>query len=247
MILIIGSTHDDILYFESVMTNKKTEMLYDIYPLQFGTIFNQEVVLAYDLYTSYISSLITSYIIQKYFVVLVFVVGKCVSFSNDVPPGTIVVSKRVILGDVDQVKEVNVKLGQIPHLPRSLESSEEVIGYISGALEKRSFSKHEIVTIISTNGIFDKKEKIEHLIMNDYVLGHKTNVVFDCISGGAFLSATIHKIPIVAVKVCEKIVDQPSTADSYIAVLKQFSSVGRAVVTCIGDIGRNDFIKEQGL
>ena len=248
MILIIGSTHDDILYFESVMANKKTEVLFDIYPLQFGTIFNQEVVLAYDIYTSYLSALITSYIIQKYFVVLVFVVGKCVSFNkDDVKPGEIVVSRRVILGDVDQVRETNVKLGQIPHLPRSLESSEEVIGYISSALEKRSFSKYDVATFISTNGIFDKTEKINHLIMNDYVLGHKNNVVFDCLSGGAFLSATIHKIPVVAVKVCEKVVDEPSTAESYITVLKQFSSVGRAVVTCIGDIGRNDFIKEQGL
>ena len=244
MILIVGSTHDDILYFESVMTNKRQEKLLDIYPLQFGTIFNQEVVLVYDVYTSYISSFVTSYIIQKYFVVLIFVVGKCVSFNDAVKPGDIAVSKRVILGDVDQVKEANVKLGQIPHLPRSLESSEEVIGYISAALEKRSFARYDVATFISTNGIMDKTEKIQPLIMNDYVLGHKNNVVFDCISGGAFLAATLYKIPIVAVKVSEKVVDTPSTADNYIAVLKQYSNVGRAVVTCIGDIGRNDFIKE---
>ena len=244
MILIIGSTHDDILYFESVMTNKRQEKLFDIYPLQFGSIFNQEVVLAYDIYTSYISSLVTSYIIQKYFVVLVFAVGKCVSFTNDVKPGDIIVSKRVILGDVDQVKEANVKLGQIPHLPRSLESSEEVIGYITGALEKRSFARYDVATIISSNGILDKTEKVQHLMMNDYVLGHKTNIVFDCTSGGAFLASTIHKIPVVAVKVNERIIDTPSTADNYITVLKQYSNVGRAVVTCIGDIGRNDFLKE---
>ena len=244
MILIIGSTHDDILYFESVMTNKRHEKLLDIYPLEFGSIFNQDVVLVHDVYTSYISSFITSYLIQKYFVVLIFVVGKCVSFHEEVKPGDIVVSKRVILGDVDQVKEANVKLGQIPHLPRSLESSEEVIGYITAALEKRSFSRYHIATFISTNGVLDQSEKIERISMNDYVLGHKSNIVFDCVSGGAFLAATLYQIPIVAVKVSEKLIDEPSTADKYIQVLKQYSSVGRAVVTCIGDIGRNDFIKE---
>ena len=197
MILIVGSTHDDILYFENVMTNKKEEKLLGMYPLVFGSIFNQEVVVTYDIYTSYISSFITSYIIQKYFIVLVFVVGKCVAYTSDIKEGEIVVSKRVILGDVDQVKEANVKLGQIPKLSRSLESSDEVIGYISAALEKRSFSKHSIATIISSNGIIDKSEKLKHLIMNDYVLGHKTNIVFDCLSGGAFLSAALYNIPVV--------------------------------------------------
>ena len=244
MILILGSTHDDILYFESVMTNKKEEKLLNIFPLVFGTIFNQEVVLAYDIYTSYISSFVTHHVIEKYFVVLIFVVGKCISFSQDVKPGDIAISKRVILGDVDQVKEANVKLGQIPNLPRSLESSEEVIGYITSALEKRSFSRHDVSTFISSNGVLDNTQKVEKIVMNDFVLGHKNNVVFDCTSGGAFLSATIYNIPIVAIKVCEKLINEDSTADSYIQVLKQYSSIGRAVVTCIGDIGRNDIIKE---
>ena len=244
MILIIGSTHDDILYFESVMTNKKEDKILNTYPLIFGTIFNQEVVVTYDIYTSYISSFITSYIIQKYFIVLIFVVGKCVSYSKEIKPGEIAVSKRVILGDVDQVKEANVKLGQIPHLPRSLESSDEVIGYISSALEKRSFARYSLATFISSNRILEKSESVKPLVMNEYVLGHKANVVFDCLSGGAFLSAALYNIPAVAIKVSEKQVDEPSTADNYIAVLKQYSNIGRAVVTCIGDIGRNDIMKE---
>ena len=84
MILILGSTHDDILYFESVMTNKKEEKIFDRYSLIFGTIFNQEVVVAYDLHTSYISTFITAYIIQKYFIVLVFVVGRCIAYSKKI-------------------------------------------------------------------------------------------------------------------------------------------------------------------
>ena len=244
MILILGSTHDDILYFESVMTNKKEEKILNTYPLIFGSIFNQEVVVAYDIYTSYISSFVTSYIMQHYFIVLVFVVGKCVSYSKDVNAGEIAVSKRVILGDVDQVKEANVKLGQIPHLPRSLESSDEVIGYISSALEKRSFARYSVSTFISSNRILDNSDSIKPLVMNEFVLGHKNNVVFDCISGGVFLSANLYNIPAVAIKVSEKQVDEASTAENYIAVLKQYSSVGRAVVTCIGDIGRNDIMKE---
>ena len=79
--------------------------------------------------------------------------------------------------------------------------------------------------------------------MND-IRGNETNIAFDCLSGGAFLASTLYNIPIVAIKVCEKQLDEPSTAENYIRVLKQYSIVGRAVVTCIGDIGRNDIMKE---
>lgn len=244
MILIIGSTHDDILYFESVMTNRKEETIYNKFKIEQGNIFNQEVTLVYDTYTSYTSLLITNYLIEKYFVVLVFVVGKCVGFSSDVSSGDICISKRTIIGDVDQVKEANVKLGQIPNFPKSFESSEEVIGYISSTLEKRSFSRYDTCTFISANVILDTEDRLSKIMMDNYVLGHKNKVVFDCISGGCFLAANIHDIPIVAVKVVEKMINEPNTADAYIEVLKQYSNVGRSIVTCIGDIGRNDIIKE---
>lgn len=244
MILILGSTHDDILYFESVMNNRRDEKIFDIYPAEYGVIFNQEVVLVYDVYTSYMSALITNYILQKNFVVLVFVVGKCVAYSEEVKQGDIAVSRRVIIGDVDQVLEANVKLGQLPHFPRSLESQEEVIGYITSSLEKRSFSRYDVSTYISTNGILDKSTDIAKLTMNEYVLGHKTNVVFDCTSGGAFIACHLHNIPAISVKVVLKKVDEKTNAENYIAVLRQYSNVGRAIVTCIGDIGRSDIVKE---
>ena len=100
MILIVGSTHDDILYFESVMTERHEETIFDIYKIQVGKISNQQVILAYDLYTSYMSLLVTNYILNKYFVILVFSVGKCVTYNNDFKCGDIAVSKRVIFGDV---------------------------------------------------------------------------------------------------------------------------------------------------
>ena len=65
MILILGSTHDDILYYESVMTERHEETIFGAYTIQIGKIYNQEVVLAYDIYTSYMSSLISNYIIEK--------------------------------------------------------------------------------------------------------------------------------------------------------------------------------------
>lgn len=245
MILIIGSTHDDILYFESVMTERREEVVYDNYKIQIGKIFSQEVTLAYGIYTSYISSLVTNYIISKYFVVLVFVVGKCVTFSDDFKSGDIAVSKRVIIGDVDQVKEANVRMGQLPHFPRSFYIQEDISEIIIHALEKRTFTHFETATFISANVIYDTKEHYNHIYQDGYVLGHKKNVVFDCISGGVCIACHISKIPLIAVKVVEKRVEEKSTADTYINVLKKYSEVGKAIVSAIGDIGSNEIIRSQ--
>ena len=165
MIVILGSTHDDILYFESVMTNRRDETLFDVYKLEYGTIFNQEVVLVYDVFTSFVSGIVTNYLLQKHFVALVIVVGKCVAYSSDIKPGDIAISNAVVLGDVNQTREANSKLGQLPHLPAQLEASSEVIAYLEQALEKRSFSRHEQALFVSSNTIYDSDERVSHLLM----------------------------------------------------------------------------------
>ncbi len=243
MIIILGSTHDDILYFESVMTNRHDETLFEKYPLEYGTIFNQEVVLCYDIYTSYESGIIANYLLQKHFVVLCIVVGRCVAYSSDIKMGDIAIATGVVFGDVNQIKESNSQLGQIPHLPRELPASDEVITYLEQALEKRSFSRHDQTLYVCGSSILDTVERIKHLVMNDNIFGRKEKVVFDCTSGGVFLAATLYNIPVVGIKVVEKKIDEKSSVDNYINVLKQYSGVGRAVVTCIGDIGRNDIMR----
>ena len=243
MILILGSTHDDILYFESVMTERQEEVIFDTYKIQIGKIFNQQVVLAYDIYTSYMSMLITNYIVSKYFVILVFVVGKCVTYGTDFKPGDIAMSKRVIIGDVDQVTEANVRLGQLPHFPRSFYTQDDVSDVVSKALEKRSFANHQTATFVSANVIYDTPEKYDHICMDGYILGHKNNVVFDCTSGGVCIACHLAKIPWIAVKAVLKRIGEKSTSDAYIKVLKQYSDIGKAIVSAIGDIGRNEIIR----
>ena len=243
MILILGSTHDDILYFESVMTERQEETVFDIYKIQIGKIFNQQVILAYDIYTSYMSALVTNYLISKYFVILTFVVGKCVSYNNDFKNGDIAVSKRVIVGDVDQIAERNVRLGQLPHFPRSFYTQDDVSDVVLKALEKRSFANHQSATFISANVIYDNVDRIDHIYMDGYVLGHKNNVVFDCTSGGVCIACHIAKVPWIAVKAVMKHVGEKTTSDGYIKVLKQYADIGKAIVSAIGDIGRNEILR----
>ena len=65
MIMIIGSQHDDILYFESVITNKREELVMGKFKVTIGTIFNQAVMLVDQVKTNYLSSALTLYLIEK--------------------------------------------------------------------------------------------------------------------------------------------------------------------------------------
>ena len=105
MILIVGSQHDDILYFESVMSNKKTELILGQYTVTVGTIFNQGVVLVDQIKTNYVSSALILHLIEKYFIFLIFNVGRCVAYTHDIKPLEIALSQRIVAGDVDQINE----------------------------------------------------------------------------------------------------------------------------------------------
>ena len=246
MIMIIGSQHDDILYFESVMSNKREEIVLDKYKVTIGTIFNQSVVLVDQVKTNYISSMLTLYLIDKYFIFLIFVVGRCVAFTHDLKPGDIVMSKRIVAGDVDQVNEDNIKLGQIPGFEQVFTCQDDVIGYLSSAFEKRTYSAFKIANFVSTNIDYHRAEQVSYLKECEHVLGFNNNVVLDCNSAGVALASSVRRVAFVSVKVVERYIDGAKNIQTYLKSLKEYTNVGKALVTCIGDIGHNEVITEEG-
>ena len=246
MILIIGSQHYDILYFESVMSNKREETLLDKYKVTIGTIFNQSVVLVDQVKTNYLSSMLTLYLIEKYFVFLVFVVGRCVAYTHDIKPLEIAISKRVVAGDVDQVNEDNVKFAQIPGYEQVFVCQDDIIGYLTDAFEKRTYSKTKVSNYISTSVDYHRADQVNHLKECEHLLGFANNVVFDTNSAGLALACSLKKVAFVSVKVVERYIDGQKDINTYLKSLKEYTNVGKAVVTCIGDIGHNEVITEGG-
>ena len=220
MIMIIGSQHDDILYFESVMSNKREEIVLDKYKVTIGTIFNQSVVLVDQVKTNYLSSMLTLYLIDKYFIFLIFVVGRCVAFTHDLKPGDIVMSKRIVAGDVDQVNEDNIKLGQIPGFDQAFVCQDDVIGYLSSAFEKRTYSAFKIANFVSTSIDYHRAEQVSYLKECEHVLGFANNVVLDCNSAGVALACAVRRIAFVSVKVVERYIDGPKNIQTYLKSLK---------------------------
>ena len=246
MILIVGNQHDDILYFESVMSNKKQELILGKYPVTVGTIFNQGVVLVDQIKTNYVSSALILHLIEKYFIFLIFNVGRCIAFTHDVKPSEIAISKRVVAGDVDQINEDNVKFGQIPGYEQVFVCQDDVIGYLTDAFEKRTFSTLKVANYISTSVDYHRVNQVDHLKECEHLLGFANNVVFDSTSAGLALAADLKKVPFVSVKVIERYIDGDKNINTYLKALKEYTNIGKAVVTCIGDIGHNEVITEGG-
>ena len=246
MIMIMGSQHDDILYFESIISNKKEETVLGHFKVTIGTIFNQSVLLVDQVKTNYLSSSLTLYLIEKYFVILVLVVGRCVALTHDLKPGDIALSKHVIAGDVDQIDEDNVKYGQIPGFDQVFDSSDDVISYLSSAFEKRTYSVYKLANFVSTSVDYHQPEQIKEVKEFDHVLGFDAHIVFDSNSAGVAMSTSLTKVPFVIVKVVERYIDQKADVNTYLKAMKEYVNIGKALVTCIGDIGRNEIITEEG-
>ena len=246
MILIVGSQHDDILYFESVMSNKKTELILGQYTVTVGTIFNQGVVLVDQIKTNYVSSALILHLIEKYFIFLIFNVGRCVAYTHDIKPLEIALSQRIVAGDVDQINEDDVKFGQIPGFEQVFNCQKDVISYLSDAFEKRTYSKIIVSNYVSTSVEYHRASQVDHLKECEHLLGFSSNIVLDTNSAGMALAASLKKVAFVSVKVVERYIDGTKDINTYLKALKEYTNVGKAVVTCIGDIGHNEVIEGGG-
>jgi len=244
MILIIGSSHDDVLYYETLLSKKHNELLFDKYPVTFGRLFNQDIALVSEVYTNYISSVITSYFIDKYFVILAVSVGTCVGYSKNVQFGDIVLSRQVMLSDVDQIAVRPVSLGQIPNgFPSFFKSEVDIRTVITNALNTRTTHRYIDGTFFSSNTFYTREAQLEPLKINGTLTAQDNDVVFDCTFGGVALACQMNHVAFVALKVVETNLGHPMDYQEYSQVLSVYVEVGKVIASSIGDIGRTDILE----
>ena len=242
MIMIVGSTHDDILYFSSIITGKREEVVLDHIRVEIGKIFNQEVLLVKDIYTNYLSSAITLYLIQKYYIILCFAVGRCLAYTKDWQVGQIALSQHTYTGDVDQMAEADARLGQIPGFPAYYVTQEDILGYLQNAFEARTFSEVHRAVYFSSNHVYSARDELKALSANDRLFGASERVVLESTFGGIALSCYLFHVPFVAAKVITGFLDQKRTVEEYAKSLSKYADIGKAIVATIGEISRNDVI-----
>ena len=245
MIMIMGETRDDILYFDSVLSHKRKEKILDRYEITFGTIFNQDILLIDGISSNELSSAMALYLIEKYLVILVFMVGKCVSVFPDFKPGEIAVSRKIMLGDADRTRRLRSGLGQIPGF-ENLHSQNDVIDYVRSSLEKRAETGFRTGKFVSFDREYFSREELQERFLGDSFYGSRQRVLLDCNTAGAALAGEISRVPFISVKVVERVLGEEYTIENYAEVLRRYIDLGKSMVTCIGDIGRTDLLVQGG-
>ena len=243
MILIVGSNHDDVLYYENLLKNVKEETILNRYHVLIGKIASQDVMVLQDVYTSFVSSMIATYLIDNYLVSLIINVGRCEAISPDLNIGDIALSESVVFGDVDQIAAVKgTTLGQIPNYPRALPISSNILQNMYSSFEKVVDYKFYNATFISSSFFRQNKESVGEILKDEYILSLNKSIVLDGETAGLALASYLTNVPFISVKVVEAKAGLYTSLEEYLSVLNEYASIGKAISTFIGEISRTDVV-----
>lgn len=242
MIVIVGDTHDDVLYFETVLANKKQEIILDRFKVSRGTIFSLDVMVVRDMVTNVLTSSVLTHIIDKNIVDLIISVGKCVAVNDSLKAGDIALSSNIIDANVDLSMFKDVGMAEIPGFSREFSVQEDIIGYIGENLSKRPKIDFQKVTFLSTDNMSAD--------MVNFLKTHKTifsnadeRFVIDHNSAGVAIAATLCGVPFVSVKVIEHALDHTNNLKTYTNVLSRYIDLGKGIIETINNIGRSDILE----
>ncbi len=241
MILVVGSNHDDVLFFESSLKDAHEESFLGRYHILIGSIGSTEVGVIQDIYTSFVSSTILMYLANKYVISSVINVGRASLIKGTLNIGDVLISEQTMFLDVDQIsRDNNVLLGQIPSFPRLFSSSFEMINTASKSLDVVFDGHYDKGLILSSSFFRQNKEDIKNLEDDSYLSSLTNNIVLDGEYAGLALSSYLLDIPCISIKVIEARVGEYTSLNNYLSVLDKYTSLGKAIIYFIAEISRTD-------
>ena len=239
MILILGSVYDDVLYFDTQLKKRREETFKDHFKIIFGELYGQNVVLAYNIFTNYMSSVVTTYLISKYDVIAVINVGS-VRCLDDFKEGDIVYSETLFLGDADVSVFEKVKKGQVPTYPQIFSGNSYFNNLINVYSSKFIISNVKKGNYISLNREIVSIDQLNQIKNENVILGVSKDFIFDSTFGGVALSSATFDVPFVCLQVViSKIKDKVTTLER-IRCIKEYANVGKIISAIILEIGRKD-------
>ncbi len=241
MILIVGSTKDDIIFFEAKIKNRKREnIISDDFHLITGNLFNQKIGILYNAHSSYLSEIVVYEIIKKYHVILVINVGYASGYTPDLKTGDCVIIRQLFFGDVNFTKMNHNKLGQIPSQPQAFLCDPYLTEIFISIADEIPGISFKTGSLLSINKVPESRKDLEEVAFENTALGENRNVLVDSEGAGCALACHLLDVPCLAIKVCERNIDSRLTVEHYFKVLEKYPYIGRAVASLIGEISRRD-------
>jgi adenosylhomocysteine nucleosidase len=249
MILVIATSKDDVLYLESKMRNKKYEKFTDKCIYFTGIIVGQEICVAYGISTNYMSSVLATYLIEKYNAPVVINVGMARSFTSDLKIGDVFISRDICIADVNLANCERVKLSEIPNMPEMFIGDIYLVNLLNNVGTKFFNTNLKSGTLISSNNYYESIDDLIKLNISDgtEVLGKTKNLALDTEAGGIAVACNLLKVPFVSVKIIQyNIHNDVFSKDNMIKALKMYPSVGKLVTAIIAEISSNVTVTIKG-
>jgi len=243
MILIVGQSHDDVLYYENILRNKKSiNSLFRTFPCVTGHIFNQEVTIIYNVVTSYVSGIVISTAIQQFKPNCVIYVGKCKAITKSINVGDIILANNIVPIDIDQCEYFDVKVGEIPVIQNDFHVDQIVLELLRKTCETTLTKDFHTCTLLCANKIYANENELEMYGHDDSFFGRRSRYVLDsdCIS--ALLACKFHDIPFVTIKVVDSRLGEVTGVENFVKTLGAYAKVGKTVASFIGELGRRDLL-----
>lgn len=195
MILIIGTTEDDIFYFKNRMKITEKSTIASKYPYYVGTFAGKDICLAYSGYSNIASAVVASAMIARHHPYIVICVGTVSAFSENLHQSELFIAERVYLGDIDFTPlGGGTRYGQIKEMPAFYSSEEDYIKLIE-TINSRTENLHiGRGPLISTNVFFKNRKKANELLNSNFAHIESTTA-FDTEAGGVITACYVHEVP----------------------------------------------------
>jgi len=200
MILIIGSTPDDIIYFVNRMHIASEETLANRTKVYVGEFSRQQIVVSHTGNTMMMASLMTGILIEKYHPYLVINVGYAHSISPLIKQGELFLAKRVYLGQVDLTPiGGKLKFGQVPGASLFAHSEDMCLNILEMHNNREANVKIVRGFIMSSNLMMTDIDSTKKFVKEHYQ-GFENIIAVDTEAGGVAVACQFFDVPIVCLK-----------------------------------------------
>ena len=194
MILLLGTTPDDILYYKSRMKISKQGKVTNGHPYYIGMFAGKEIALTYTGNSNLMSATIASVMIKEYEPYLVIAIGSLYSASPKLKQGDLFIAERLYMGDVDYSSFEDLYFSQALHMSSYYTSEDQYLKYIE-ILNSQSQNLNLVRgPIISMNRFFVNLDEAQKVIDKQIdFLGGAT--AFDTEAGGIVAACNFFGVP----------------------------------------------------
>lgn len=215
MILLIGTTPDDILYYQNRMKLTATGEIQQGHPYYIGTFAGKEIALTYTGNSNLMSAVIASFMVKKFEPYLVIMIGSLYSADEGLKQGDLFIAERLYMGDVDYASFEDLHFSQALHMSSYYTTDDQYIKYIE-ILNSQAYNLKLVRgPLISMNKFFVNLKDTKKVVdAQDNYLGGAT--AFDTEAGGVVAACNFMQTPWLLLKAVSYEIGQDNQLISFV-------------------------------